>query len=211
MKMSRAGHENPAVRVAEKSLTEQDLAYCDLQGDIFMAAVDLGYVPGIFAPAFMNSQVAGVIDYSFSAGRGIEHDGLSEWLEIPVLVKSPGRIAALVMWLDHVSEKIGDGEPALAALERILGEGTPLPDPGGIPESYETLEEIYEYAYWLGYIYRCETLMHSESSRMVYGAFPEAFMREHYLKMMPGMGVYDMEKAAFEICRRLDLILSGML
>ena len=40
------------------------------------------------------------------------------------------------------------------------------------------------YAYWLGFIYRCECLLHEESSRMVYGAFSERIMRRAYRELL---------------------------
>ena len=36
-------------------------------------------------------------------------------------------------------------------------------------------------------------------------------MRETYSQMMAGMGQYDIEATAQEICRRLDMLLSGKL
>ena len=52
--------------------------------------------------------------------------------------------------------------------------------------------------------------MHDESSRMVYGAFSERFMRDFYEQM-----AHDDEVAladcAQEICRRLDMLLVGKL
>ena len=232
--MARESADNPNVIKAARELSEKDFAYCDLQGDIFMAALDLGYPVAEFAPVFMNSQLAGVIDYSFSASAGMENDRLSAWLQIPLLIKSPEKIAALVMWLDEVSEKITAEESASVSLLQLCEEEAAKEEDtdtkenqddteDGVKEPGEetsavlenqTLEGLtaeYEYAYWLGYIYRCECLLHVESSRMVYGAFPEEFMRETYSQMMAGMGQYDIEATAQEICRRLDMLLSGKL
>ena len=66
MKMARESPQNPAVEKIERDFSTRDLAYCDMQGNIFMAAVDRGLEMNEFAPIFMNSQLAGVIDYSFS-------------------------------------------------------------------------------------------------------------------------------------------------
>lgn len=64
------------------------------------------------------------------------------------------------------------------------------------------------YAYWLGYIYRCECLMHEESSRMVYGAVDEEFMRRAYTELLRSpIGELDLTSSAPEICSRLDRIL----
>ena len=74
----------------------------------------------------------------------------------------------------------------------------------------KALADLYEYAYWLGYIYRCECHMHDESSRMVYGAFNEKFMRDFYqqLSLDDDTALID---CAPEICRRLDVLLVGKL
>ena len=66
MRMARESPLNPDVEKIEREFTERDLAYCDMQGSIFMAAVDRDIPMSEFAPVFMNSQLAGVIDYSFS-------------------------------------------------------------------------------------------------------------------------------------------------
>ena len=60
------------------------------------------------------------------------------------------------------------------------------------------------------YIYRCECHMHDESSRMVYGAFRESFMREFYQNMDFGDEVALID-CSQEICRRLDMLLVGKL
>ena len=80
-------------------------------------------------------------------------------------------------------------------------------------EIAETLADEYEYAYWLGYIYRYECLMHDESSRMVYGAFSEPFMRDTYAQLFAGDAGRDavLAECAEEICRRLDSLLIGKL
>ena len=79
MRMARESPANPAVEKIERAFSTRDLAYCDMQGNIFMAAVDRGLKMSDFAPVFMNSQLAGVIDYSFSRAGGME-DGLDALL-----------------------------------------------------------------------------------------------------------------------------------
>ena len=65
------------------------------------------------------------------------------------------------------------------------------------------------YAYWLGFIYRCECLMHEESSRMVYGAFDEHLMRSAYDELLlDQLGQCDLMDSAMEICARLDRLLA---
>ena len=77
----------------------------------------------------------------------------------------------------------------------------------------EALADEYEYAYWLGYIYRYECLLHDESSRMVYGAFSEQFMKQTYDQMFVGENGDQvvLTECAAEICRRLDDLLIGKL
>ena len=81
MKMARESPLNPDVEKIERAFTERDLAYCDMQGSIFMAAVDRNLPMSEFAPVFMNSQLAGVIDYSFSCAGGMEQDDIHRLLE----------------------------------------------------------------------------------------------------------------------------------
>ena len=65
-----------------------------------------------------------------------------------------------------------------------------------------------EYAYWLGFIYRCESLMHEESSHMVYGAFDEAFMWKYYQQYLTrDIARKDLAETALEICKDIDKIL----
>ena len=79
MKMARESPLNPNVEKIEREFTARDLAYCDMQGNIFMAAIDQGIAMRDFAPIFMNSQLAGVIDYSFSRAGGMEEDDIANY------------------------------------------------------------------------------------------------------------------------------------
>ena len=214
MKMARESPVNPAVEKIERDFTTRDLAYCDMQGNIFMAAVDRGLRMSDFAPIFMNSQLAGVIDYSFSRSGGMEEDDISNYLRIPLLMKSPALIVDTVLWLNEIVARTGPGESLNLAVVNALDKDEPVSDtPEGkratkVEHDVSALADEYEYAYWLGYIYRCECHMHDESSRMVYGAFSEAFMRDLYEKL-----AFDEEatltECATEICRRMDVLLVG--
>ncbi len=230
MKMARESPANPEVEKIEREFTTRDLAYCDMQGNIFMAAIDRGFTMEEFAPVYMNSQLAGVIDYSFSVAGGMETDDISEFLRIPVLLKSPQLIVDVVMWLDKVVSGTDPGESAnMAVVRACLEDDGPsssqdtiqenIQDGGderqnssgnALPADENALADVYEYAYWLGYIYRCECHMHDESSRMVYGAFSEKFMRNfyHQLSLDEETALID---CAQEICRRLDVLLVGKL
>lgn len=220
MKMARESPLNPEVEKIERPFTARDLAYCDMQGNIFMAALDRGFSMEEFAPVYMNSQLAGVIDHSFSVVGGMETDDVSEFLRIPVLLKSPQVIVDVVMWLNKVVSGIESGESAnIAVVQACLSEGDQFEvaaeeisvlDNPRIPTDEKSLADAYEYAYWLGYIYRCECHMHDESSRMVYGAFSESFMRNFYDNLSLGDEVALMD-CAQEICRRLDMLLIGKL
>ena len=217
MKMARESPTNPNVEKIERSFTARDLAYCDIQGNIFMAAIDQGIPMEEFAPVYMNSQLAGVIDYSFSVAGGMETDDISEFLRIPVLLKSPQLLVDVVMWLDRVVSGVDPGVSANLAVVHALSEDSqdeeddaPETQKPSLPTDEKDLTDAYEYAYWLGYIYRCECHMHDESSRMVYGAFSESFMRDFYsnLSLDEDTALID---CAPEICRRLDMLLVGKL
>lgn len=219
MKMARESPINPEVEKIEREFTERDLAYCDMQGSIFMAAVDRSLAMSEFAPVFMNSQLAGVIDYSFSCAGGMEEDDISNYLRMPVLLKSPSVIVDTVMWLHEIVSGTGTEEnPNLAIVKALNNEETEKTERNPPASSIcleseadvEKLADDYEYAYWLGYIYRCECLMHDESSRMVYGAFSEDFMRDFYGKLSLAQDAV-LTECAYEICRRLDALLVGKL
>ena len=225
MKMARESPMNPEVEKIEREFTARDLAYCDMQGNIFMAAIDRGIPMEEFAPVYMNSQLAGVIDYSFSVAGGMETDDISEFLRIPVLLKSPQLIVDVVMWLNQVVSGVDPGESANMAVVKACLDDETIQETSQdtmqdgdeenntdflLPTDEKTLADLYEYAYWLGYIYRCECHMHDESSRMVYGAFNEKFMRDfyHQLSLDNDTALID---CAPEICRRLDVLLVGKL
>ena len=213
MKMAREAPGNPEVEKIERNFTERDLAYCDMQGNIFMAAVDRDIPMGDFAPIFMNSQLAGVIDYSFSRAGDMEEDDISNYLRMPILLKSPSVIVDTVMWLDHIVTDLEPGESANLAVVNALESIPERKAKSTAPPTEKDLQawiDEYEYAYWLGYIYRCECHMHDESSRMVYGAFNEDFMRDFYGKLSLDEDASIVECAP-EICRRLDALLIGKL
>lgn len=108
--MARESPLNPNVEKIERESTARDLAYCDMQGNIFMAAIDQGIAMSDFAPIFMISQLAGVIDYSFSRAGGIEEDDIANYLRMPVLLKSPAIIVDTVMWLHEIVSRMNPGD-----------------------------------------------------------------------------------------------------
>ena len=208
MKMARESPLNPNVEKIEREFTDRDLAYCDMQGNIFMAAVDRAIPMEEFAPVYMNSQLAGVIDYSFSRSGSLEEDDISNYLRMPVLLKSPAIIVDTVMWLDEIVNRVNPGENPNYAVVRAIAQDDPLPEQyqSEASQDIQTLADTYEYAYWLGYIYRCECHMHDESSRMVYGAFNERFMRNFYGKLE--LDADDtLSDCAQQICHQLDELL----
>lgn len=222
MTMAREAPMNPEVEKIDRRFTERDLAYCDMQGNIFMAAIDRGVPMEVFAPLYMTSQLAGVMDHSFSVAGGMETDDLSGLLQVPMLLKSPEMLVDVVIWLNNIVSRLDKGKSAnQAVVEACIREdaasspATIEVEVGQAPEEIdiERLTDEYEYAYWLGYIYRYECLLHDESSRMVYGAFSEKFMRDTYEQMFAGdagKGIALVE-CAEEICRRLDSLLIGRL
>ena len=222
MRMARESPLNPDVEKIEREFTERDLAYCDMQGSIFMAAVDRDIPMSEFAPVFMNSQLAGVIDYSFSCAGGMGEDDISNYLRMPVLLKSPSIIVDTVMWLNRIVSGVDPGESMNLAIVKALNDETDDETPDELPgqardsplptcvPDIRKLADEYEYAYWLGYVYRYECHLHDESSRMVYGAFSEAFMRDFYGKLAFNEEV-SLVECAPEICRRLDALLVGKL
>ena len=182
MRLSRMEPQNPAVQMAPRPITTRDLMYCHLQGKVFMEAAAMGLKMDEFAPRYMNSQLAGVIDVSFSRAAGIENDELSNMLKVPILLKSPETIVETLYWIDEIIRSAKDNENMSMAVVNAITDDTPrLPLALQEIREQQTAKVSYlEYAYWLGYIYRYECLMHEESSRMVYGAFSEKIMYRVY-------------------------------
>ena len=154
--------------------------------------------------------LAGVFDVSFAAACGIENDELSNLLRIPILLKSPETIVEALYWIDDIISKAGDSENKSLLLSQAYNEET-LRLPAALSELPEepnrNIDEL-AYAYWLGYIYRCECLLHEESSRMVYGAFGEKVMRKAYEELLKSpLNSADLTDSAMEICSELDRLL----
>jgi len=235
MKESRASPQNPKVIKAARKMGPKEIAYCEKQGDIFMTAVDLDVPISRFAGLYMNSQVAGLLDVSFSQANGIESDEIADLIQLPMLLESPELIVALVIWLNDVVQATEEDDsaailralssPATAPLAPYLSsatlnevqvlenEGEQSGTPDGAddqqPEDLSTLVKRYEYAYWLGYIYRYECLLHEEASRMVFSVLDEPLMREMYghLKLRD----INLADCAPEICQRLDMMIVNKL
>lgn len=218
MRTARDETPNPNVQKIVREFTVRDIAYCDMQGNIFMAAVDRGLAMSEFAPVYMTSQLAGVIDHSFSCAGGMENDDTSRLLQVPLLLKSPETIVDVVVWLNNLVSALQPAESAnMTVVQACLSDASPAAPSEPTPDAdasvdIEALADEYEYAYWLGYIYRYECLLHDESSRMVYGAFSETFMKETYDQMLEsGIREEALSICAREICRRLDMLLIGKL
>ena len=170
----------------------------------------MGFSMEEFAPLFMTSQLAGVFDVSFAAANGMENDELSNLLRIPLLLKKPETIVEALYWIDDIISKAEDGQnKSLLISQAYEQEKLALPPAlAELPEEPNRNVDELSYAYWLGFIYRCECLLHEESSRMVYGAFPEPVMRRSYEELLRSpLGQCDLVDSATEICASLDRLL----
>ena len=217
MKAARASPDNPRVVKVGRDMSVKDLAYCDLQGNIFMAAVDRGIPMEQFAPMFMYSQLSAVIDFSFFHPGVEAAGGLPDYLQVPMLLKSPDLIVDVLLWIEGIVRRLNDGESPKAAIVREVSSDTAdVPSVPLYPEAEDTdftdisaLTEKYAYAYWLGYIYRYESLLHEEASRMVFEVLDECIMRETYAQL--NFGDTNLSDCAAEICKRLDLLIINKL
>ena len=170
----------------------------------------MGFTMEDFAPLFMTSQLAGVFDVSFAAANGMENDELSNLLRIPMLLKKPETIVEALYWIDDIISKAEAGQnKSLLLSQAYEAEKLALPPAlAELPEEPNRNVDDLSYAYWLGFIYRCECLLHEESSRMVYGAFPEPVMRRSYEELLRSpLGQCDLVDSATEICASLDRLL----
>ena len=231
MRESRASPQNPNVVKSGRALGEKDMAFCDLQGCIFMCAVDRGLDMELFAPLFMNSQLSALIDFSFfhPGCQGLE----VEYLKLPLLLKSPELIVDVLLWIEGIVAKKEKDETARAALVNALSKDTSdsveseepgrenrnviIAENGTLIAVNDSISDIdldeltarYEYAYLLGYIYRYESLLHEEASRMVYAVLDEPFMRETFDQM--DLDDVNLADCAGEICERLDQLIINSL
>lgn len=210
MRLARASPQNSDVVKVGRVFTVRDLAYCEKQGRLFMEAASMGLSMRDFAPRYMTSQIAGIFDSYFSTSNRVGNNDFFELLRMPVLLKSPEAVVEALYWIDDIIERAGeDTNKSLLISKAYEAETLRLPPAlKGLPaEPNRNVDEL-AYAYWLGYIYRCECLMHEESSRMVYGAFTEEIMREAYRKLLESpMGQNDLSDSALEICAELDRFL----
>jgi len=210
MRLARSEPQNIKVIKVARSFTTHDYTCCHKQGTMFMEAASMGLKMEDFAPRFMTSQLAGVFDVSFAAANSIESGELSKLLHIPMLLKAPECIVEALYWIDDIISKAGEGENKSLLLSQAYEAERLLLPPAlaELPEAPNRNVDELAYAYWLGYIYRCECLMHEESSRMVYGAFKESVMRKAYQKLLDSpLGESDLSEAAIEICNELDRLL----
>ena len=178
-----------------------------------MEAASMGFSMRDFAPKFMTSQLAGIFDVAFSESSGSDGNGLVNFLQIPMLLKSPELIVETLYWIDDVVERTKDPNKAAAIVTAYEADTMKLPEAlEALPEEPNRNVDELSYAFWLGYMYRYECLMHEESSRMVYGVFTEEIMRDAYKKLMLSpMGNRDLVDSAEDICAELDRLLVDVL
>lgn len=209
MWLERAAPCNKKILNAKRSFTESDHIYCHKQGNLFMEAAAMGFLMENFALLYMTSQLAGVIDYSFSSSNGVD-TALSELLQIPVLLQNPRTIIESLYWIDDILSKSKETDNKSLILSRAYeAEIEHIPKALlELPETENSNIDDLSYAYWLGYIYRCECILHDESSRMVYSAFEENIMRDAYKKLLQSpMKDRNLSDCAKDVCAVLDKLL----
>ena len=210
MRLARASPQNRNVVKVGRQFSIRDLAYCNKQGSLFMEAASMGFSMRDFAPLYMTSQIAGIFDVYFSTSNGVGSNELFDLIQIPMLLKSPETVVEALYWIDDIIERAEEGEnKSLLISQAYDAETLKLPPAlAELPDEPNRNVDELAYAYWLGYIYRCECLMHEESSRMVYGAFTEEIMREAYKKLLASpMAECDLVDSAVAICEELDRFL----
>lgn len=209
MWLERAAPRNQNVLYAERVWTENDYIYCNKQGQLFMEAAAMGFSMASFVPLYMISQLAGVIDYNFSTSNGADHR-LADLLQIPALLKNPRTIIESLYWIEEILENTEESDNKSLMLARAYDAETRHTPKAllAMPETENNSIDELSYAYWLGYIYRCECILHDESSRMVYSAFTEDIMRNAYEKVLTSpMNDRNLSDCAREICAELDRLL----
>ena len=210
MRLARASPKNLNVIKFGREFSIHDLAYCNKQGMFFMEAASMGFSMEEFVPLYMTSQIAGIFDVYFSTSNISGEDKLFDLMQVPLLLKNPETIVEALYWIDEIIEHASDSDNKCLLVSRAYGAETLKLPPAlaKLPDEPNRNEDELAYAYWLGYIYRCECLMHEESSRMVYAAFTEEIMREAYDWVLSSpIGQRDLADSAVEICNELDRLL----
>ena len=192
MAMAREEAGESGLYSVARTFTGREEEYCRLQGGIFREAWRQGHGLESFSELFMTSRMATRIDYSFF--RPGNEDMVS------LMMGDPVNMVGTLYEVDRIVSSLDDGSDPVAAVMAVDWEH--LPEGDGAIRPME--EGGAAYAYWLGYIYRCECLIHEESSRMVYGAFPEPVMRDIYREKWQALSEELTMPAALEICAGLD-------
>lgn len=209
MWLERAAPKNKKVMSEQRDFTEKDKIYCHKQGTLFMEAAAMGFPMEKFVPLYMTSQLAGVLDYCFSFSNEVE-TALTGLLQIPVLIQNPRTIIESLYWIEDIVSKAKETDNKSLVLSRAY-EADFRHTPKALlelPSTENTDIDYLSYAYWLGYMYRCECLIHDESSRMVYGAFDESVMHRAYTEIIRSkFGEKNLTDCAKEICAFLDKLL----
>ena len=209
MWLERAAPKNKKVMSEQRDFTGKDKIYCHKQGTLFMEAAAMGFPMEEFVPLYMTSQLAGVLDYCFSFSNEVE-TALTGLLQIPVLIQNPRTIIESLYWIEDIVSKAKETDNKSLVLSRAY-EADFRHTPKALlelPSTENTDINYLSYAYWLGYIYRCECLIHDESSRMVYSAFDEAVMHRAYTEIIQcRLGEKTLTDCAKEICAYLDKLL----
>ncbi|MBR6267010.1 MAG: hypothetical protein IKR28_01585 [Selenomonadaceae bacterium] len=206
MWLARAAPVNPRLIAEARDITDHDLDCCKMQGELFMEAMSMGLSMEAFAPNYMTSKLASLIDVSFACTEE-DVDEVIKNLHIPFLFKEPSCLVEALYWIDDIVSRSQEENKSLALTKALSEMDKPaLPAALAVLPS-EPIRDISKlsYAYWLGYVYRYECVLHEESSRMVYGAFDEKTMREAYASLIRSpLGEVDLKDSVAEICRRLD-------
>ena len=174
-----------------------------------MEASAIGISMESFVPLYMQSHLASVVDYCFGSFSDNE-SGLSSLLKVPTLFENPRMIIETLYWIDDIISKTSETDNRSLILTQAY-EASIRQTPRALlelPKIDRPDIDAMAYAYWLGYIYRCECILHDESSRMVYGAFDEITMRKAYEGIINGpLNDTDLSDCAMEICAELDRLL----
>lgn len=209
MWLERASPRSSDVYSAKREFTENDRLFCHKQGLLFMEAAAMGLKMEDFAPLYMRSQLAGVVDHYFCSSFQNEAD-LAKLLQMPVLVDNPRVIIETLYWIEDIISKTKDTDNKSLILSKAYQAESCQPPKALLELSGREVNDIdiLSYAYWLGYMYRCECIMHDESSRMVYGAFDEKTMLTIFKEISDSpLNKENLSDCAVTICEMLDRLL----
>jgi hypothetical protein len=194
IKALRPGAKHTKVEKIPRIFNEHDQVYCDMQGQIFRAGINMGVRTEVFADAFMHSRITAVMDYDCTRTSARQENVFDSL----ILMEEPQAVADLVMMMIRIPARKAGSK---TIQEMMKEDGTLMLEARFEPESDKRDDPVY--AYWLGYIYRYECFLRNECSLDIYNRYSEQLLHNFYMQATE-VGEIHLPEDAAEICSRIE-------